>query len=1047
MTRNQLVRLLCIAVVAATLALALILAVAVVGGEILTPPAATEEDPDFKPPYPQGTFDFSDFLDSLDPGDFTRDPDATRDPDSTLPPEPEITLPDWESGWEWPTLPPTLETFPDMEMPTLPEEWDTLPPEWETLPPDWGDAGDGLPFDPEDLADLLAGMDGGLGMPPGALAAGVASQLTVMEVYAEQSDRLYLKMQSFGDFMGRDWTPAESYNRLIGGGSFSAVYLPHFAMNQIHQVKGEPLVFTPVMDVRVIPYYLTSADTSSIQEGDVLATGDTDHPYTLYYRPYAAHHLSGAGSTITLYEQDYRRAMEDRYLAVDETTLEYLRLIIKQQGFDKDDPDIVQKVAAYIQNAATYNLAYDQNLDREPNVALAFLGAYKEGVCRHFATAATLLYRALGIPARYTVGFMTDVTGGWTTTVKGMDAHAWVEVYEEGFGWRYVEVTGFPAGEGPTEPGTGTDTTPGTGDGTEPPVEPDREPATWGDLLAATNGQFALSPSIPPSLLNSKVFTVTNDTDARLLLKLKSFGDYTGQGFENAPDCPVFIYTSASPAYLPGAYLELTGGASPHELMIQSHLKTVAVPYYPRLFDTLSSIEIGDTRIKGDGSAAYTVQYFLYSGDYNPKDSAANAYEAELRAFVYENYLAVDENTRAYLEEVFLPAIEAEMGDLSIPSKAIERVAAYLRDHYTLTEAYDPALDSETNVVRSFLNEYREGNPRHFAAAAALLYRALGIPARYTVGYLAETHADTETVVSGRDAYAWVEVYVEGFGWMTVDVAQRTSDGDGPADTPIDNNLTLKPVDMAVPYTGEYIHHTGVLEGFEALAAKGYTYKAVVQGQRFECGVSKAILSSVVIYDSKGNDVTHLFRITKKSGTIFVYLAELTFGSTSQSKTYDGTPLTAADTALISGQLPEGYTAELVPTGSQTHVGVGYAAFDVVIRYDSGNGKPEDRTHHFLITKVYGTLTVTPAPLTLKAADGEKTYDGEALTANEIELIGGKLAEGDYVDSFTVEGSQTRIGRSENLITDVIIRNERGEDVTRNYAIETVAGTLKVTAP
>jgi transglutaminase-like putative cysteine protease len=125
-----------------------------------------------------------------------------------------------------------------------------------------------------------------------------------------------------------------------------------------------------------------------------------------------------------------------------------------------------------------------------------------------------------------------------------MDAHAWVEVYEEGFGWRYVEVTGFPAGDDPTEPGTGTGTgtAPGTGgDSTEPPVEPDKDPTTWGDLLAATNGQFALSPSIPPALLNSKVFTVTNDTDARLLLKLKSFGDYTGQGFATAPDCPVFI--------------------------------------------------------------------------------------------------------------------------------------------------------------------------------------------------------------------------------------------------------------------------------------------------------------------------------------------------------------------------------------------------------------------------------------------------------------------------------------------------------------------------
>jgi hypothetical protein len=51
------------------------------------------------------------------------------------------------------------------------------------------------------------------------------------------------------------------------------------------------------------------------------------------------------------------------------------------------------------------------------------------------------------------------------------------------------------------------------------------------------------------------------------------------------------------------------------------------------------------------------------------------------------------------------------------------------------------------------------------------------------------------------------------------------------------------------------------------------------------------------------------------------------------------------------------------------------------------------------------------------------------------------------VESVTVEGSQTRVGRSENLITDVVIRNAEGEDVTRNYAIETVAGYLKVNAP
>ena len=46
-----------------------------------------------------------------------------------------------------------------------------------------------------------------------------------------------------------------------------------------------------------------------------------------------------------------------------------------------------------------------------------------------------------------------------------------------------------------------------------------------------------------------------------------------------------------------------------------------------------------------------------------------------------------------------------------------------------------------------------------------------------------------------------------------------------------------------------------------------------------------------------------------------------------------------------------------------------------------------------------------------------------------------------------MEGSQTRVGRSENLITGIIIRNSDGEDVTLCYAIETLPGTLRVVSP
>jgi hypothetical protein len=167
--RNRLIRGLCIALVAVVLALALILLVAVCGGDPVPTEGEETTHRSFRPSLPDEPLDpgeISDIFGSGDWGDVTLPPE----PDVTLPPEPNVTLPDWESGMEWPTLPPSLETDPDFEMPTLPEGWDTLPEEWDTLPEEWGD----LPIDPDELADLLAGMNGLTGMGAGALAAGMA---------------------------------------------------------------------------------------------------------------------------------------------------------------------------------------------------------------------------------------------------------------------------------------------------------------------------------------------------------------------------------------------------------------------------------------------------------------------------------------------------------------------------------------------------------------------------------------------------------------------------------------------------------------------------------------------------------------------------------------------------------------------------------------------------------------------------------------------------------------------------------------------------------
>lgn len=80
-----------------------------------------------------------------------------------------------------------------------------------------------------------------------------------------------------------------------------------------------------------------------------------------------------------------------------------------------------------------------------------FLTENKKGSCTHFATAAVLLCRSVGIPARYCEGFIINpkdadknsiTEGGYITmTVPDNRAHAWAEIYVNGYGWMPFETT------------------------------------------------------------------------------------------------------------------------------------------------------------------------------------------------------------------------------------------------------------------------------------------------------------------------------------------------------------------------------------------------------------------------------------------------------------------------------------------------------------------------------------------------------------------------------------------------------------------------------
>ena len=301
----------------------------------------------------------------------------------------------------------------------------------EITPSDlYGDIGIGLP----DIAP--GGGDGG--------GDGSGSVGSFGKVYSESGGMVYLREANYGEYMGAYWRSTIPYKQLLDD-TYSMNYLASFAL-QDGGKQGSLIRIQMETGKYVLPYYMVpGAGNYQVQTSDVLYSGNTSEPYELYnyFYDYAAE--GGFGELPAQYaaaEAAYRNFVRNEYLAVPETTQSYLKYVIRRQGFDASDPSVISKVANYVQGAAQYNWKYDRLLDVQSDIVVAFLRDFKEGICQHYASAATLLFRMLGFPARYTVGYAVKAEAGEWTDISELDAHAWVEVYIDGFGWVYVEVTG-----------------------------------------------------------------------------------------------------------------------------------------------------------------------------------------------------------------------------------------------------------------------------------------------------------------------------------------------------------------------------------------------------------------------------------------------------------------------------------------------------------------------------------------------------------------------------------------------------------------------------
>jgi transglutaminase-like putative cysteine protease len=137
---------------------------------------------------------------------------------------------------------------------------------------------------------------------------------------------------------------------------------------------------------------------------------------------------------------------------------------------------------------------------------------------------------------------------------------------------------------------------------------------------------------------------------------------------------------------------------------------------------------------------------------------------------VHEIYTEAPTDARYLaLATKIVEALPPELADDPVARAAV--ITSYLseRGTYSLRSRHANAPDP----TASFLFGDLTGYCVYFAHAAVFLIRSLGIPARVATGYAypaEERGRGSALMLRGGDAHAWPEVFVEGTGWVVMDV-------------------------------------------------------------------------------------------------------------------------------------------------------------------------------------------------------------------------------------------------------------------------------------
>lgn len=250
-----------------------------------------------------------------------------------------------------------------------------------------------------------------------------SQMLPVLEISGDGSGTVYLRGQDYDRYTGTDWESSQDREESFAGSG-----------EEIGQISVRTL--TGSYGILYFPYYPGAAVTLT---GGKCVNGEHARVYSVTRREDAAPETLES---------------ENNYLTLPSSTVSLMAPLLGELYLDGlSDQEKAGVIAAYVEGSARYDRNTARMPEGELDFASWFLKKSETGYCVHFATAAAVLLRAAGVPARYVTGYLAQCRGADWSTVTADQAHAWVEYYDRAAGcWTLLDATPADLTREETEP-------------------------------------------------------------------------------------------------------------------------------------------------------------------------------------------------------------------------------------------------------------------------------------------------------------------------------------------------------------------------------------------------------------------------------------------------------------------------------------------------------------------------------------------------------------------------------------------------------------------